>query len=279
MRGGVGGVHAPAALVRCVRTGTEPHHQWFRGDTQRPSCMHACARPRRADRSTASPLAAGAPSSAAGRGFAAPAARPRRAARDRTNRCSFPGRIYRAVVFGAVSHGSAGRALLQEDLFHLMLNRRLAVVSRLPGCPFYVAQTATESLMATCGTHTCSIMPLPGKTLEALETALLEISRLRMHGAEPVPPPPPPRNHATCIRTCSTPSLRPQETRRVIVVAAVRLVNSGDRSTDSRMHVQRELEVAKMRYLTDYESLYLERDQVRPPPLPASSTLASLATM
>lgn len=81
----------------------------------------------------------------------------------------------------------------QEDLFHLMLNRRLAVVSRRPGCPFYAAQSSTEGLMASCATHTCGIMPLPGKTLEALETVLLELARLRMHGAAEVRGSPPPR--------------------------------------------------------------------------------------
>lgn len=37
--------------------------------------------------------------------------------------------------------------------------------------------------------------------------------------------------------------------------------------------VQRELEVAKMRYLADYESLYLERDQVCLPTYPPSPLL------
>eukprot|EP00892_Ulva_mutabilis_P009176 jgi/Ulvmu1/6630/UM003_0268.1 len=98
---------------------------------------------------------------------------------------------------------------IKEDLFHLVLNRRLAVVSRRPGCPFYAAQSSTEALMATCATHTCAVMPLPRCTLDALETVLRELARLRLHSAEP-----------------------------------------------------REVEVARMRYLTDYESLYLERDQV-----------------
>lgn len=80
-------------------------------------------------------------------------------------------------------HPTAG---LQEDLFHLMLNRRLAAVSRRPGCPFYVAQSGTEGLTTACATHSCSIMPLPGRTLEALETVLRELARLRLHGAEPV---------------------------------------------------------------------------------------------
>lgn len=84
---------------------------------------------------------------------------------------------------GPVAHTAAA---VQEDLFHLIFNRRLAAVSRQPGCPFYVAQSGTDSLMTTCATHNCSIMPLPGKTLEALETVLQELARLRAHGAEPV---------------------------------------------------------------------------------------------
>jgi hypothetical protein len=67
-----------------------------------------------------------------------------------------------------------------------MLNRRLNNLCRKGGCPVYAAQTSTEPMVRNCAAHHVTIVPLPGATLPALEMVLLELARIRLHGAAEV---------------------------------------------------------------------------------------------
>ena len=75
---------------------------------------------------------------------------------------------------------------VQEDLLHTILNRRLNNLCRQGGCPVYAAQSSTEPVVTNCSAHNVIIVPLPGAELAALETVMMELARLRVHGAAQV---------------------------------------------------------------------------------------------
>ena len=75
---------------------------------------------------------------------------------------------------------------MQEGLLHAILNRRLNNLCRQANCPVYAAQSSTEPVVTNCSAHNVIIVPLPGEELAALETVMVELARLRLHGAAEV---------------------------------------------------------------------------------------------
>ena len=53
----------------------------------------------------------------------------------------------------------------------------------------YAAQSSTEPVVTNCSAHNVIIVPLPGAELAAFEAVMVELARLRLHGAAEVRPP------------------------------------------------------------------------------------------
>jgi hypothetical protein len=95
-----------------------------------------------------------------------------------------------AVVLFTEEQARTGRCYVQEDLLHLILNRRFNNLCRQGNCAVYAAVSSTEPVVTNCSAHNVVILPLPGSELVALEIVLLELARLRLHGAAEVCTPP-----------------------------------------------------------------------------------------